>query len=160
MNKDEFIMKIIARHSPNMTPNQIPLATEDYTASLEENIDFDLLFDTYLNEYNFNTPPKPAWLKQRAKRRIQAQAANYEIRDLLVVLPDGNQYQFAYEYPRETEQQAIEEIVRRFMKKEYKLYRIVKKYDYEKDNNGIEKGWLRYKEEIILWGQNATLYKS
>ena len=150
MSKDEFIKKILARHLDNIDEKQIKYLQEDYNSILEENTDFDALFQTYLEEYNFNTPPKPAWFKQRAKRRIQTQAANYEIRDLLVVLPDGNQYQFAYEYPRETEQQAIEEIVRRFTKREYKLYRIVKKYDYEKDNNGIEKGWLRYKEEIIL----------
>lgn len=144
MNKDEFIMKIIARHSPNMTPNQIPLATEDYTDSLEENIDFDLLFQTYLDEYNFNTPPKPAWFKQRAKKKIVHSSNTTEIRDLVVVLPNGAEYQFAYEHPLETEQQAIEDIVRRFKGKKYKLFRINKVYE------GEEKGIRREKQEIYI----------
>jgi len=150
MNKEEFITKILARHLENIDEKQIKYLQEDYNSILDENTDFDLLFDTYLDEYNFNTPPKPAWFKQRAKRRIPKQAANYEIRDLLVVLPDGNQYQFAYEYPLETEQQAIEEIVRRFQGKDYILYRVKKEYDTEKDNYGVEKGWLRTKERIYL----------
>lgn len=114
MNKDEFIMKIIARHSPNMTPNQIPLATEDYTNSLEENIDFDLLFQTYLEEYNFNTAPKPAWFKQRAKKKIAHISSDFEIRSIYIKLPDGRKYEFAYEYPAETEYMAKIAIMDRF----------------------------------------------
>lgn len=150
MNKDEFIQRIILRHSQNMNPEQMKALQEDCSIVLDDNTDFDSLFQSYLDEYNFNTPPKPAWFKQRAKKKIVHSGTNIEIRDLLVVLPDGKQYQFAYQYPLETEQQAIEEIVRRFYKKNYKLYRITKKYETEKDNNGVEKGWLRYKEQIYI----------
>ena len=150
MNKEDFIQKIILRHATNMNPEQMTALQEDYTTVLEDNTDFDSLFRVYLDEYQNKTYPPPAWFKQRAKKKIVHSDTNIEIRNLLVVLPDGNQYQFAYQYPLETEQQAIEEIVRRFMKKQYKLYRIVKKYDYEKDNNGVENGWLRYKEQIYI----------
>ena len=148
MIKDEFIKKIIARHLENIDEKQIKYLQEDYNSTLEEDTDFALLFDTYLDEYNFNTPPKPAWFKQRSKKKIIHSSNTTEIRDLVVVLPNGAEYLFAYQYPFETEQQAIESIVRRFYGKEYKLFRIVKEYDFEKDNNGIEKGWFGYRQEI------------
>lgn len=151
MDRNEFIDRIIDRHKRTFEDeDEIRAAKQDYLAVLDYNTDFDKLYQNYLEEYNFNVAPKPAWFKQRAKKKIVHSGTNIEIRDLLVVLPDGKQYQFAYQYPLETEQQAIEEIVRRFYKKNYKLYRIAKKYETEKDNNGVEKGWLRYKEQIYI----------
>ena len=150
MDKSEFIEKIADRYASIMKSEMINLLKEDYNTVLEDNIDFDLLFQTYLEEYTNKTYPPPAWFKQRAKKKIQPISNEYEIRDLVVVLPNGVEYLFAYQYPFETEQQAIESIVRRFYKKDYKLYRVVKEYDFEKDNNGIEKGWFRYRQEINL----------
>ena len=126
MNKKEFIDKIILRHSANLNSEQTIALQEDYAATLEENIDFDALFSSYLQEYNYNVAPKPAWFVQRAKKKIVQRSGNCEIRDLLVVLENGTPYQFAYEYPYETEQQAIEGIKYRLKDKKYRLYRIVK----------------------------------
>ena len=48
MNKDEFIKKILARHLENIDEKQIKYLQEDYNSILEENTDFDALFQTYL----------------------------------------------------------------------------------------------------------------
>ena len=125
------------------------ILTTDYSTVLEENTDFDDLFKVYLEEYTYNVAPKPAWFVQRAKKKIVQRSGNYEIRDLIVEFPDGNRYQFAYEHPYETERQAVEAIREKFKGKSYRLFRIKKKYETEKDNAGNEKGWLREKEEIF-----------
>ena len=143
MNKKEFIDKIILRHSANLNSEQTIALQEDYTLTLEDNIDFDALFSSYLQEYNYNVAPKPAWFVQRAKKKIIQRSGNYEIRDLLVVLDDGTPYQFAYEYPYETEQQAIEGIKYRLKDKKYRLYRIVK---IDEGDKGIR----REKQEIYI----------
>lgn len=150
MDKSEFIEKIADRYASIMKSEMINLLKEDYNTVLEDNIDFDLLFQTYLEEYSNKTYPPPAWFKQRAKKKIIQSTAKIEIRDLVVVLPNGTEYLFAYQYPFETEQQAIDSIVRRFYGKEYKLFRVVKEYDFKKDINGVEHGWFRYRQEINL----------
>ena len=143
MNKKEFIDKIILRHSANLNSEQTIALQEDYTLTLEDNIDFDALFSSYLQEYNYNVAPKPAWFVQRAKKRVIQRSGTTEIRDLLVVLENGTPYQFAYEYPLETEQQAIEGIKFRLKDKKYRLYRIVK---IDEGDNGIR----REKQEIYI----------
>ena len=144
MNKKEFIDKIILRHSANLNSEQTIALQEDYAATLEENIDFDALFSSYLQEYNYNVAPKPAWFVQRAKKKIVQRSGNYEIRDLIVELLDGNKYQFAYEYPYETERQAVEAIREKFKNKQYKLFRILK------IDEGEVKGIRREKQEIYV----------
>ena len=148
MNKNDFIKNVIQRH--NLSEKDMELLTADYSTVLEENTDFDDLFKVYLEDYSYNVAPKPAWFVQRAKKKMIQSSTTIEIRDLIVVLPNGTEYLFAYQYPFETEQQAIESIVRRFYKKEYKLFRIVKEYDFKKDINGVEHGWFRYRQEIKL----------
>ena len=143
MNKDEFISKIVLRHSGSLNPEQIIAMQEDYKSVLEDNVDFDALFNSYLQEYNYNVAPKPAWFVQRAKNKIVQRSGNYEIRDLLVILENGTPYEFAYEYPYETEQQAIKCIKERFQDKKYRLFRILK------INEGIEKGIRRERQEIF-----------
>ena len=141
MNKNDFIKNVIQRH--NLSEKDVELLTADYSTVLEENTDFDDLFKVYLEEYSYNVAPKPAWFTARAKKKKTFQAGNYEIRDLLVVLDSGLPYQFSYEYPNETEQQAIEDIVRRFKGKKYKLYRIAK---IDEGEDGIR----REKQEIYI----------
>lgn len=141
MNKNDFIKNVIQRH--NLSEKDMELLTADYSTVLEENTDFDDLFKVYLEEYTYNVAPKPAWFIARAKKKTMVRSANYEIRDLIVELDSGIPYQFAYEHPLETEQQAIEDIVRRFYGKKYKLYRIQKI-----DEGG--KGIRRVKQEIYL----------
>ena len=140
MNKNDFIKNVIQRH--NLSEKDMELLTADYSAVLEENTDFDDLFKVYLEEYSYNVAPKPAWFSQRAKKKIGQISTSYEIRDLIVEL-DGNSYQFAYEHPYETEQQAIEDIVRRFKGKKYKLYRIAK---IDEGEDGVR----REKQEIYI----------
>ena len=137
MDREDFIERIISRH--RLSEDEARYLKQDYISILDLDIDFDALFNDYLQEYNYNVAPKPAWFVQRA----------YEIRDLLVELPNGNKYQFSYEHPYETERQAVEAIREKFKDKKYKLFRITKKYETEKDNAGNEKGWLREKEEIF-----------
>ena len=147
MNKNDFIKNVVQRH--NLTEKDMEILTTDYSTVLEENTDFDDLFKVYLEEYTYNVAPKPAWFVQRAKKKTFQRSGAYEIRDFLVVLENGTPYQFAYEYPYETEIQAVEAIREKFKGKSYRLFRIKKKYETEKDNAGIEKGWLREKEEIF-----------
>ena len=142
MNKNDFIKNVIQRH--NLSEKDMELLTADYSTVLEENTDFDDLFKVYLEEYSYNVAPKPAWFVQRAKKKTVQRSGNYEIRDLLVVLDNGTPYQFAYEYPYETEQQAIEGIKYRLKDKKYRLYRIVK------IDEGEEKGIRREKQEIYI----------
>lgn len=148
MDRTEFVERIVQRHK--MSEDEKRTLKQDYFMVLSNDIDFDKLFQTYIEEYANKTYPPPAWFKQRAKKKIINSTSAPEIRDLLVVLPNGNQYQFAYEHPLETEQQAIEAIKERFQNRNYKLYRIVKEYDFEKDCYGVENGWLRYKEQIYI----------
>ena len=141
MNKNDFIKNVVQRH--NLTEKDMEILTTDYSTVLEENTDFDDLFKVYLEEYTYNVAPKPAWFVQRAKKKIIQRSGNCEIRDLLVVLENGTPYQFAYEYPYETEQQAIEGIKYRLKDKKYRLYRIVK---IDEGDNGIR----REKQEIYI----------
>lgn len=143
MNKKEFIDKIILRHSANLNSEQTIALQEDYTLTLEDSIDFDALFSSYLQEYTYNVAPKPAWFSQRAKKKIIQRSGNYELRDLIVEFPSGNKYQFAYEYPYETETQAVEAIREKFKNKQYKLFRILK------IDEGEEKGIRREKQQIF-----------
>lgn len=147
MDREDFIERIISRH--RLSEDEARYLKQDYISILDLDIDFDALFNSYLQEYNYNVAPKPAWFVQRAKKKIIQRSGNYEIRDLIVELTDGNRYQFAYEHPYEAERQAVEAIKEKFKGKSYRLFRIKKKYETEKDNAGIEKGWLREKEEIF-----------
>lgn len=140
MDKNEFIKNVLRRH--NLSQDEISILTEDYNTALSYDTDFDSLFRNYIEEYSYNVAPKPAWFVQRAKKKVIRQSGTTEIRGLLVVLPSGNSYQFAYEYPYESEEQAIEGIRYRFKNKKYKLFRIAK------IDEG-EKGILRRKEEIF-----------
>ena len=150
MNKNEFINKIVLRHSGSLTSDQISALQEDYSVVLGEEIDFDSLFSSYLQEYNFNVAPKPAWFVQRAKKKSIRLRKEYEIRDLIVYLKDGRKYDFAYEYPYEREQDALRGILSRFekddRKKINKIFRVVR----EPDKEDAERGMVERLEQIYI----------
>jgi len=64
MNKKEFITKIIKGFPSSFAKMSSDDVFERYNVAIEENLDFDKLFELFCKNWGYKTAPRPAYFQQ------------------------------------------------------------------------------------------------
>lgn len=67
MDKQAFISKLVMMYPSQFAGSTADEWVREYELALDANfqIDFDKLWETIRNEYEYSTTPKPSWLKEQ-----------------------------------------------------------------------------------------------
>lgn len=70
MDKQAFISKLVMMYPSQFSGSTADEWVREYELALDANfqIDFDKLWETIRNEYEYSTTPKPSWLKEQLSK--------------------------------------------------------------------------------------------
>lgn len=70
MDKQAFISKLVMMYPSQFAGSTADEWVREYELALEANfqIDYDKLWETIRNEYEYSTTPKPSWLKEQLSK--------------------------------------------------------------------------------------------
>lgn len=64
MTKKEFIKEIIAGFPSSFKKSDIEVEMRKYDVAIEENLDYDKLYECFLKDWRYKTAPNPAYFQQ------------------------------------------------------------------------------------------------
>lgn len=96
MNRSEFLNSFFAMYGKSFTDTNKQIWLDAYKKVLPESIDFDLLYETLLTDYDGKTAPTPAWLKKNAKVKQEISDTPLEFKNIYATAPNGIEYMFSY----------------------------------------------------------------
>lgn len=96
MNREQFLDTMFSMFQRSFTDDNKQTWWNAYKKVLPESIDFDLLYETLLTDYDGKTAPTPAWLKKNAKVKQEISDTPLEFKNIYATAPNGIEYMFSY----------------------------------------------------------------
>ena len=119
MNREEFLKQLVLLYPTSFNENNLQIWMSGYKDVLGEHIDYDKLLTSMMSENQYNTAPKPAWLKERATyKRIKGEEQIFE---KLTYEVNSSEYEFHYEPKKQSIWEAREFLEKKFKKAGHKF---------------------------------------
>ena len=124
MQREEFLKQLVLLYPTSFNENNLQIWMSGYKEVLSENINYDKLLTIMMSENQYNSAPKPAWLKERATYKKHLKDNGVTLLKLLYKNEEvDTEYEFWYNPERQTKYQARESIEREYdvLKRGYKF---------------------------------------
>ena len=114
MNREEFLKQLVLLYPTSFNENNLQIWMSGYKEVLSENINYDKLLVSMMADNQYNSAPKPAWLKERASyKKIKGGKQEF---DKLTYEVNTSTYEFYYEPSKQGLYEAREFLEKKFKK--------------------------------------------